>query len=217
MSFIVHNLENLLNRSKKLSAELADFLMLRTYDESERIQSSRILCGVSFEHAESVRMLISNGNFTSSLGILRMQYDALVKSMWTFYAATDIAVSKLHYELNAEIAKSADKLPSLSEMLESLQEKGPAQAVGSLLNFKECSWKPLSSYIHGGIHAITRHSKGYPEGLLTQAVKSSNGLQLMTSMMLIVLSGDTRQLQKVSIIQQRFFDCYPPLYPIPSR
>lgn len=75
------DIADLLHRSDELSTELAALLGLPPYDNSSRITSSRTLCGVSFEHAESVRVLIGTGNFTSSLGVLRMQYEALVKAI----------------------------------------------------------------------------------------------------------------------------------------
>lgn len=210
---IVTHIADLLHRSDKLSTELAALLDLPPYENSSRIRSSRTLCGVSFEHAESLRVLISTGNFTSSLGVLRMQYEALVKAIWALYAASENSIAKLQTNLNAESAKLADKIPHLSEILVQLEGKAPAQALGPLNEFKEYSWKPLSSYIHGGIHAITRHGKGYPTELLSQAVKSSNGLQVMTGMMLVILSGDSRQHGRISRIQQRFADCCPRLNP----
>ena len=203
------DISDLLRRSDELSNQLAVFLQVPPYDYSAKITSSRTLCGVSFEHAESVRVLIGTGNFTSSLGVLRMQYETLVKAVWALYAASDNMISKLQSDLNAETVKWADKVPLLSEMFTELEGKAPPQAIGPLLEFKDYSWKPLSSYIHGGIHPITRHGKGYPTELLIQAVKSSNGLQVMTGMMLVILSGDVRQQAKIAGIQQRFADCCP--------
>jgi hypothetical protein len=213
MSHIVIDAKEFLSRSTELAEALADFLTLAPYDNSARVTSSRTLCGVSFEHAESVRILIATGNFTSSLGVLRMQYEALVKAMWILYAASENSVSKLMSELNHEAAKRADNVPPLSEMLGELEGKAPEQAIGPLLEFKEYSWKPLSSYIHGGLHALDRHSKGYPAPLLSQAARSSNGLLTMTGMMLVILSGDTRHSGKISSIQRRFADCLPNLAP----
>jgi hypothetical protein len=207
------NIADLLIRSDELSTELAALLALPLYDNSSRLTSSRTLCGVSFEHAESVRVLISTGNFTSSLGVLRMQYEALVKAVWAFYAASENSIAKLQSNLNADNAKWADKIPLLGEILLELEGKAPGQALGPLNEFKEYSWKPLSSYIHGGIHAISRHGKGYPAELLAQAVRSSNGLQIMTGMMLVILSGDARQKGRLSGIQQKFADCCPSLNP----
>jgi hypothetical protein len=142
-----------------------------------------------------------------------MQYEALVKAVWALYSASDTSIRKLQSELNHETAKWADKVPSLSEILIELDGKAPAPALGPLLEFKEYSWKPLSSYIHGGVHAISRHSEGYPIPLLSQALRSSNGLLLMTGMMLVILSGDSRQSGKIPTIQQQFADSCPNLHP----
>lgn len=205
------DISHLLNRSDELAAELAVFLALPLSDNTPKVTSSRTLCGVSFEHAESVRILIGTGNFTSSLGVLRMQFEALVKAVWARYAAADNMLSRLQSDLNAETANWADKVPQLSDIFSQIEGKAPPQAIGPLLEFKEYSWKPLSSYIHGGIHAITRHGNGYPAALLSQALRSSNGLQVMTGMMLVILSGDPKQSGKISGIQHRFLDCCPNL------
>lgn len=213
MSLIETNIADLLHQSDKLATELSEFLELPPYDNSPRIIASRTLCGVSFEHSESVRILITKGNFTSSLGVLRMQYEALVKAIWALYAASENSISKLQSNLSQETAKWADKIPLLSELLVELEGKAPVQALEQLNEFKEYSWKPLSSYIHGGIHAITRSGTGYPIELLAQAVRSSNGLQIMAGMMLVILSGDTKQQGRMPKIQQRFASCCPSLNP----
>lgn len=197
----------LLHQSDELATELSALMELPAYDNSPRIISCRTLCGVSFEHSESVRILITTRNFTSSLAVLRMQYEALVKAIWALYAASETSITKLQSTLNPENAKWADKIPLLGELLVELEGKAPARALGPLKEFKEYSWKPLSSYIHGGVHAITRHGKGYPIELLDQAVKSSNSLQVMTGMMLVVLSGDAKQQGRISKIQQKFANC----------
>ena len=97
----------------------------------------------------------------------------------------------------------------LGEMLTKLEGKAPKVALDQLLEFKEYSWKPLSSYIHGGIHVIQRHSKGYPIGLLTQAIKASNGVSVMAGMLLVVISNDLSSIGKIPIIQKDFRDCLP--------
>jgi len=204
---------NLLRRSHEMSAELEIFLDLPVNNYSARITSSRVLCGVSFEHSESVRILLSTGNFTSSLGVIRMQYESLAKAIWALYAASENMIRKLESELTSETEKWADKVPLLNGILKELEDKAPPQVTGQLLEFKEYSWKPLSSYIHGGIHAITRHAKGYPTELLAQAAKSSNGLLVMTGMMLVILSGDSNQQGKIPDIQRRFVDCCPKVNP----
>ena len=79
----------------------------------------------------------------------------------------------------------------LSEMLRKMEGKAPKNALDPLLEFREYSWEPLSSYIHGGIHAIDRHSKGYPVALLEQTLKASNGVNGMTGYFLAILTGNS--------------------------
>jgi len=202
-------INSLLSRSAELESKLLEFFALPPFDDSERTMASRVMCSIAFEHAESAKMLISAGNLTSATGLVRLQYEALVRAMWLLYAASDSAVSKLTSELTQETADRANRLPMLSEMLEKLQGKAPQEPVNMLLEFKEYSWKPLSSFIHGGIHAIDRHSKGYPLPLLEQMVRISNGVSVMVGMLLVILHGGGEQRGKMPRIQREFADCLP--------
>ncbi|WP_412034982.1 DUF6988 family protein, partial [Vibrio sp. 1403] len=49
------------------------------------------MCSVSLEHAESLKILLATRNFTSALGLLRLQFESLVRGMWVLYAASDVA------------------------------------------------------------------------------------------------------------------------------
>lgn len=206
---IPYSLNEQLSQSAKLESKLVEFLSLQAFTTEKRIKGSRILCSVVYEHSESVKILISTGNLTSATGLVRLQYEALVRAMWLLYAASDITVDKLMAELTNETAQKANKLPMLSEMLTKLEGKAPEVAMDALNEFKQYSWKALSSYVHGGIHAISRHSKGYPVEQLIQLLKISNGLLIMSGMLLIILSGDTNQKGKIPSIQMKFKDCLP--------
>lgn len=202
-------INTILKRSADLEETLIRLFNINFHDNSDRAVASKVMCSVSFEHAESAKILIAAGNFTSALGLVRLQYESFVRAMWIYFAASDIAVSKLTSELTHESAKRAEKLPMLSEMLKMLEGKAPKVALDQLLEFKEYSWKPLSSFIHGGIHAINRHSLGYPEPLLIQALKASNGISIMVGMFLIILSHDISQSGKMPTIQFDYQDCLP--------
>lgn len=203
------HINNLLIRSSELEAVLNELLALKPFDGSSRIVASRILCSVSLEHAESSKVLIVSGNFTSAVGLLRLQYEALVRAMWLLYAASDAAVERLAAGLTDDKAKKAERVPMLSEMLSKLEGKAPAEPLSMLREFKQYSWKPLSSFIHGGTHAINRHRKGYPVALLEQALRASNGVSLMVGMLLVILSGDPAQRGKITKVQIEFADCLP--------
>lgn len=202
-------INTLLSRSAELEDQLIEFLRLPPFDSSERISTSRVMCSIAFEHAESAKILIASGNLTSATGLVRLQFEALVRAMWLLYAASDQAVSKLSCELTVESAQKANKIPMLTDMLQKLEGKAPQEPLGMLLEFKEYSWKPLSSFIHGGIHAINRHSRGDPEQQLAQMLKISNGISVMVGMLLVILHGGGQQMGKIPRIQQDYTDCLP--------
>jgi hypothetical protein len=166
------------------------------------------MCSVAFEHAESFKILLASRNFTSAVGMLRLQFESLVRGVWVLYAASDTELSKLTAELNNENAKRADRLPMLSEMINKLEAKAPKNAVDPILEFKEYSWKPLNSYVHGGLHAIDRHSKGYPVQILKQALKASNGVNGMVGMFAAVLTGNQLLVKEVLRSFEEFSDCF---------
>ena len=202
-------INTLLSRSAELEGRLIEFLRLPPVDQSEKATTSKIVCSIAFEHAESAKLLLTTGNLTSATGLVRLQYEALVRSMWLLYAASDQSVKKLSCELTRETAHKANQMPMLSEMLHKLDGKAPQVALDMLLEFKKYSWKPLSSFVHGGIHAINRHSKGYPEQQLIEMLKISNGVSVMVGMLLVILHGGGKQLGKIPEIQQEFSDCLP--------
>ena len=202
-------LDQVLMRSAELDVVLSPFLELPIAIDSDKLRAVRGMCGVAFEHAESVKILIATGNFTSALGLVRLQYEALLRGFWLLYAAPESAVSKLMGEFTREAVGNSEKLPMQAEMIKTLEGKAPKAAMISLSNFKEHQWKPLSSYVHGGIHALTRHSKGYPVVLLTQVVRVSNGLSTMAAMLLQMISSDQTRMGQLPAIQSEFEDCLP--------
>lgn len=203
------DLNKTLMESAKLDERLQEFHLPSNRPGPERERCSAILCGVAFEHAESVKILLASGNFTSATGLLRLQYEALVRAMWVFYAASDRIVSKMMSDLTTESARVANNLPMMSEMLDSMAGKAPKEATDMLLEFKDYSWKPLSSFVHGGIHAVDRHGKGYPLPLLIQTLKTTNGVSMMAAMVLVILSGNPAHVDKIPSIQAEFRGCLP--------
>jgi hypothetical protein len=207
----MNNLNSLLARSAELEKALMPYIQIQDVPQSDRLTTSRMMCGVAFEHAESVKILIVSGNFTSALGLIRLQYEALLRALWFCYAASDEAISKILRDFTRDNFGKSEKLPMPAEMLTSLEGKAPQGAMISLYGFKENSWKPLSSYVHGGAHALHRHSMGYPPTLLADTLRASNALSMMTAMLAQVLSGKGSIMGSLRGIQATFADCLPQL------
>lgn len=168
---------------------------------------------LGFEHAQSLKYLIAMGRYPSAAALLRVQYESLVRALWLLYAASEPQVDLMMAELTHESAKKANKIPMLSEMLIAIEEKAPHAPVAHLNEFKHYSWRPLSSYVHGGIHAISRHGHGFPALLVETMTKHSNGLLGIAGNLLLILAGIPASEGRMAEVYREFEGCLPMLNP----
>lgn len=170
---------------------------------------------LSLDHARGTLMLIGNGLGTSALSLLRPQYESLVRGIWLLHAATDNWVDKLSEPLTVESARRANEGPMLAELLKQLDgSDAPAQLVDQLRQFKDVSWKALSSYTHGGIHPLTRTLAGFPVQLAIDAMRNSNALVCIAAQLTAILTGDPqRNMPAVRKLHVDFADCLPIIKP----
>jgi hypothetical protein len=203
------DLDMLLMRSAKLEEVLTEFFDLPPYENSARMTASRIMCSVVFEHACSIKILTDTSSYTSAVSLYRLQYEVLVRAFWLLFAASDEWVSTLMTDITPEGADKANKLPQVNEMLAALEGKAPEVAVAQLLDFKAQVWKPLCSFVHAGFHALHNHGGGYPPDMISQIIKGSNGLCLITGNLLVMMSFDKAQPGRIRGILEQFSDCFP--------
>jgi len=213
------DVEEILLRSDALQAAVVELLgpdSYQIYDDSKRVMASSAACSVSLEHARGLRLLVREGLPTSGVSLMRLQHEALTRSVWLLYAASDDAIEKLLAPLTSAAEKVANKLPMLTAMLGAIAGKAPHGATQMLSQFKEVHAPALNSYVHGGIHPLQRHTDGYPFPLVIQIIQSSNSLLTMSGMMLAILSGNPATAKRMAGIQPRFADCLPELLRTPS-
>ncbi|WP_295760810.1 hypothetical protein [Undibacterium sp.] len=200
---------NIIRDSEELAARLAEVLSVPGYDNTARNRLSYLACSISLEHAHATRALLGVGLFPSSLVVLRAQFEALVRAVWIFYAATDGQIEKLGATLTLDAEQSAKNLPSANEMLALLSSKAPAQPYEALSRFKESSWKVLNSFVHAGIHPLQRHEHGYPVHIIEQCLRNSNGFAVMASMQAAVLTGRQQLVGDVGRLGRDYKSCLP--------
>jgi hypothetical protein len=208
------NLDKTLRRSVELDEAAWAILSpeaYELYDDSEKIAAACSACEVSVEHGRALRLLISGGFGATAASVMRMQFEALVRAMWLFYAASDAAVAKVQAPLGLESEKAAGSLPMLAAMIKELDGKAPQPAVEMVNQFKTTMMGALNSFVHGGIHPLQRHRNGFPEVLAEQVLRNSNGLFTMAAMMLAIFTGDERVIAPMRTIQRDFAECLPEL------
>ena len=210
------DIARLLERSHDLEDAILSILDLETFEPDRleaRLDAGIRLAAVSLEHGAALRELVGTGHFPSAVTLMRPQFEAVTRAAWATWAAKEADISRLQAPLTLMTEKEARKLTGLSEMLTQLEGRSLAGMVEMLNVFKETSLTALNSFVHGGIHILTRHASGYPQHLVAQVVRNSNGLMTMAGMLLALLGADDAARIRLSKIQPEFADCLPPLLP----
>jgi len=196
--------------SDHLADELIALIDLPLFDDSLRIRTSNVACSLSLEHWASVRVLLRSGLLSSATVVHRAQFEALARSIWLLYAASDTHLSKLTATLSSESEQAAKNMPQIAEMMQALANSGPQQAYDALCRFKDISWKALNSYAHAGIHPIQRYHEGYPLQLLHNVLRNANGLAVFAGMQAAVLSGQQSLQRSILALAAKHPVCMPP-------
>lgn len=197
------------------SAELADYLELAfdisAYEGHVRFRTAIVAGSLALEHGEGVRGLLALRLGVSAAVLLRAQYEAVLRSVWICYVADDKQISLLAQDISVEAERSAKGLPQAGEMLLAIERAAPEAASQLLRNFRTQSWAALNSFVHTGVHAMSRHKGGLPLQLAEGALRSSNGLCVLAAMQCAVSTGSHALVHQIGLAQQVFEDCLPTL------
>jgi hypothetical protein len=202
--------QDIFDESDQLSDEILAEIDLPLLDDSARVRTSDVACSLSLEHWHSVRALLRAGVLASALVVHRAQFEALVRSLWLAYAASDEQVVNLSRELSIVADQAAKNAPLVADMMKALAEKAPAPAYDAIARFKATSWSALNSYAHAGLHPLRRHADGYPVALVHDVLRNANGLALVSCMQAVVLSGEQPKQRSILERAATHPNCMPP-------
>lgn len=146
---------------------------------------------------------------SSGSGVLRLQYEALLRASWLYFVATPAQIDKLGRNLTPEAEIAAKNLPSAGEMLAKVLEVAPVGLTAHLAEFNQYSRHALNSYVHSGIHPLRRVRDGFPDEMALTLIRFSNGLVHMAYRTLAMLMGSQRRMDKVTRLYEQFTDCCP--------
>lgn len=201
---------DIFEESNALAEELLAVIDVPLIDNSKRIRTSDIACSLALEHWHSVRILLKTGVLPSALVVHRAQFEALTRSIWLAYAASESQIAKLTTTLSAESEQAAKNMAQTEAMMEALSKKAPPQAYEALFRFKDISWKALNSYAHAGIHPIRRHEEGYPIKLIHDVLRNANGLAVLSCMQAVAISGQQPLQKNLLALAGKHPACMPP-------
>lgn len=203
------DIEQILKQTVCFAEEIEAFFPPMTRTPNLRHISSSVACSLALEHWDATKILLSQGLFPSAVTVHRTQFEALVRSIWLLYAASDTEVGKLISNLNTETEQSSKNVAGLQEMISEIGKKGPTEAYKALVLFRDNGLKPINSYVHTGIHPIYRHANGYPAKLMGDVLRNSNGIALMTWMQESILVGQPEIQLKILDVAARYPTCMP--------
>lgn len=197
-------------RADELLGHLADVVDLPPFEGSDRLVLSRTLAITSLHFAASVRYQVRGELALGAAAVLRSQFEALLRGIWTLHCASDLQVGKLSSHLSTESQQATKNIPHAAEMICAI-ERMPllANLLASLREFKDSSWLPLNSFVHSGIHAVHWTRFEPPQALLDQIFRSSNGLAVLAFQHLAILTGKPGLQSEVISVCAPYSSCLP--------
>lgn len=174
-------------------------------------------CILSIEHASVLRAAFAAAAPSSGAAVLRLQYEALLRSAWLLFVASPIQIDKLAKGLDQEAEQAAKNLPGYMVMLGDVVKKAPHGLSAPIAEFNQYSRHAFNSFVHSGIHPLRRTREGFPLGLATNVVRLSNGLMQFAYRLLASLSGSQQRMDEVTQLYKEFTDCLPMAEEFPNR
>lgn len=203
------NLSEIGRQSDEFALEITGILDLPLAYNLERFHVSRTLCSLAFEYWNATRLLVMNKYLPSAATAHRSQFESIVRSIWALNVASNDAIDKLSDHLSVDSEKAAKGIPLANDMIIALSKGAPKNIYDVLSRFKESSWNALNSFVHSGIHAVYRHKTGYPEKLLIDIMRNSNGLGVVSGMQMAILSGNQNLQKEILEMAGKRSQCMP--------
>ena len=166
-------------------------------------------CLISTEHAFVLRSAFVSMAPNSATALLRLQFEALLRSAWLLYSASPEQVAKLDRALDVESERVAKNLPGLMDMLAAVEKLASHGLSAPLTEFNHYHRHALNSFVHGGIHPIRRSMDGFPITLVHELIVMSNGLLHLAYRIMADLSSSQARMNSVTRLYIQFADCLP--------
>lgn len=202
-------LKSMLEQSWALDEDLARLMAALPDPVTSRQAIVRGMATTSHSHYHSQRVLIEVGTTPTVLALVRLHYESVVRSLWYAAGATDEWIDRMKLENSKENGEPVLGIP-VDAMLNRLGEVLPSHVSASLRLLKEASWKPMNSFVHGGVHAIlTGLVDVYTPYHWIGVLKNANGLATMNAQALVISCNDMNSRGLLAALQQRHLRCLP--------
>jgi hypothetical protein len=175
---------------------------------SARTNAAFSCCKIALEHGSGFQHLVSVENATSAIALVRLQFEAVLRGSWLFFAASDDWIGKFTSQPTSNRHVESTKFPFANVMLEDLSTS-PAEPVlpQSLANLKKLAWDSMNSYTHGGFRMMARALDGFEPELLAWMLKTTNSLSYITAQLIAQIANDQERSDRLFDIHNSMLDC----------
>lgn len=208
---MTRSLTELLDHSAELHDALGELWSTVEPSRLPRGMAVAAYCSIVREHVLSQLHLLALGHSVTAMTLVRPSFEALVRAIWCLDGASDAWVVRFLSPLGPERdpADETIKGPPVEAMLEVIQKRHPAFIHSALTGLKDATWKPMHSYVHGGVRPVLQSLIGCPEAQCCAMVLNANGFAMFSTNVLIIAAGGPQG--HLPEIQRRFSACLPPL------
>jgi hypothetical protein len=206
------SIDQLLDRTAMFESALlhqfpAGSLHVATGEPRHEVASAAAL--VAIEHASALRAAARIGAMNSAAAVLRLQYEAVLRAAWLLFAAGPVQLEKLTRSLDLEAEQAAKNVPGYLDMLTAIQNTAPEGLAAPLAEFNQYSRHALNSFVHTGIHPLTRVRAGFPLNQAETVLRFSAGMMHFGYRLLAALTGSQDLMNAVTRTCSAFTDCLP--------
>lgn len=207
------SLTQLLDESAAFHAALDGIWAAVPSPTSQRGAAVVAFCAIVREHVRSQTLLMDAGHSVTAMTLVRPAFEALVRAIWSLDGASDAWIRQFLSPLatDRDAGDETAKGPPVEAMLDTIQKRHPAFVHEALSTLKDATWKPMHSYVHGGVRPVLQALVGCPEAKAQAVILNGNGFALFATNVLLIAAGGPRGV--LPEIQRRFAKCLPPLAP----
>lgn len=204
---ISNELRNFCTRSREFRKTLHDKNKdLSSQDNTERLQAVFAMLNIASEHGIAIHVLAESLYFTPAIGLLRMQYEAILKASWLYWVAEEEIIGNFSIDSN-NILEKDKTYPQIGEILSQLENKN--KFICDILKGFGDNYKFTCSYIHSGKIALDSKMKGIDEDTITTVIRNSNSLEVIGNAILAKLLKSKDITEHVRNTQSEYQDILP--------
>ena len=202
--------EELFELSLKMIAELKqEIIESDVLDCGPRLELVEQCIYISFQHGIGVNSLLTAGLPIQAMVLFRSQFEAVVRSYWLLFIATNHQILKLNFSYTFEEQFERDTCPMIVEMLDKLSKADlmAKPVIDHLCDFKKYHLKQLNSLVHTGKQSFTRDVMGFKDEMLLTLMRQSNNLITIAAQ--IMLKHTIPDKQKfIHILIEKYRPCF---------